>query len=184
MTVQFDKFIYSILESLDAIETDESVRGKNDLENIQTGVPITITTYRATQTAPSQQFKISKEGDLGSGIYLTTSKKFAESYLTFDPSEGTNNRTNRRLATAIVTLNNPVVVTQYSTFPIIDILLQIGMNKEKAADRIEKDYERIGALGKWVQFALEKAGHDGMIVNRGDDIYEIVAYNPRNIREV
>lgn len=168
--MRFDRLYKLVLES-------------NNLENIKTGISITIPAYRATQTAPGQFFKIAKEGDLGSGIYLTTSKQHAESYLTFDPSEGTDNRTERRLASVIVKLNNPVVVTQRSNFPIMEVLLQIGLDEKKASTRIEKDYENRGALGKWVQAALEKQGYDGMIVNRGNDVYEIVAYNPRNISE-
>jgi hypothetical protein len=155
----------------------------NDLENIKTGVPITIPAYRATQTKPGQFFKIARIGELGSGIYLTTSKKMAEIYLTFDPSNGQDNRKGRRLASVIVTLNNPVVVTQYTHFPILEVLLQIGWDKQKILDRTDKDYEKYGGIGRWVQSALIKNNHDGIIVNRGDGMYEIVVYNPFNIHE-
>jgi hypothetical protein len=155
----------------------------NDLENIKTGVPITIPAYRATQTKPGQSFKIARIGALGSGIYLSTSKKMAETYLTFDPSSGEDNRKSRRLASVIVTLNNPVVVAHRTHSPILEVLLQIGWDEQKILDRTDKDYEKYGGLGKWVQSALQKNNHDGIIVNQGDGMYEIVAYNSYNIHE-
>lgn len=152
-------------------------------ENLQTGQPVTLNAYRATQTLLGQPFKIATQGDLGSGIYLTTSETHAESYLNFDPSSGQDSRIQRRIASVKVHLNNPVVVKDKVNWPIMDVLLQLGLDEEKTANRIEKDYENRGAVGKWVQMALQKKNYDGIIVNRGNDVFEIVVYNPNSIKE-
>jgi hypothetical protein len=156
-----------------------------DASNISTGRPVTAMVYRATSIAEGLRPKLAKEGELGSGIYLAGKQEDASIYLDFDAASG-ESATGRRLAKYNISLKNPLVVRAETTgnYPSVNTLVELGQDREKAMDRVEKSFEEKGSVGKWIQSAVEKAGHDGIIYIKPSGSIEVVAYKADNVVEV
>lgn len=165
-------------------QSDSILYQDSSMETVepQTGVPYSATVYRATPLKQGNKPKIANEGSLGSGIYLAGSRGMAEYYLDFDASSG-GSLSGRRLAQFSVNLQNPIFVDNSKFTGLVDALESTGLNRDKVIDRIEKNTEDRGAIGKWVQAAFQKAGYDGIIARRNDGSIEIVAYSANSIVE-
>lgn len=185
MIKQVEDMVKQVEESGDQslYQSDETIAKEVNAVEPQTGVPYSATVYRATSLKQGDKPKMANEGALGSGIYLAGSKGMAEYYLDFDASTG-GSLSGRRLAEFSIKLQNPILVDNSKFTGLVDALASTGLNRDKVIDRIEKNLEDRGAIGKWVQAAFQKAGYDGIIAKRSDGSLEIVAYNSSSVSEV
>jgi len=122
-----------------------------------------------------RKLKMSKEGSLGSGVYMTPDPKFAGEYA--DASSSGN------VLPLHAKITNPLKLTgEIHRDPMIEALIKLGMNPDKAATLVENAYEKKGYIGKEVmQRALEK-GHDALMQYRDGMLQEVVHYVPRMIK--
>ena len=121
-----------------------------------------------------RNLKASKEGALGSGVYLTPEPDFAGEYA---KKPGGN------VLPVHARITNPLVIrSKRGQDPMIMALVQLGMTPDKAANMVEKAYEQKGYIGKQVQQRAQAAGHDALMQYRDGDLTEVVHYNPRMIK--
>lgn len=121
-----------------------------------------------------RNLKASKEGALGSGVYMTPNPEFASEYA---------NTSGGNVLPVHARITNPLVIrSKRGQDPMIMALVQLGMTPEKAASMVEKAYEQKGYIGKQVQQRAQAAGHDALMQYRDGDLSEVVHYNPRMIK--
>ena len=153
--------------------------GKSKLINAD-GTPLTL--YHGTGT-DIRAFKLSKDGSLGSGIYLTPKADFANGYA---QREGSN------VVPVYARLENPLVIRTEmgKSDPMIEALVQLGVDRTKAENIVEKAYEDKGYITKEVISRAQKQGYDGLVQFKiGVDSYfgngelgEVVAFSPNQIK--
>ncbi len=121
-----------------------------------------------------RSLKPSKEGALGSGVYLTPDPAFAGEYA---KQSGGN------VLPVHARITNPLVIhSKRGEDPMIHALVKLGMHPDKAANMVEKAYEQEGYIGKQVQTRAQAAGHDALMQYRDGKLEEVVHYNPRMIK--
>lgn len=126
-----------------------------------------------------RRIKASKEGALGSGVYLTPKAEFASSYA---EDIGGN------VLPVHAQMKNPLILRgspdpdRYKD-PMIEALELLGMDTKKATNLVEKAYEDRGYIGKQVQSRAQAAGYDGLIeYDRNGEVSEVVSFNPNAIK--
>ena len=158
-----------------------------------------------------RKLKMSKEGALGAGVYMTPESEYASTYagvparsqLERDIETGTDfakrgasqilDRMNRgaveshevggNMLALHARITNPLKLTgEIHRDPMIEALIKLGMDPDKAGKLVENAYEKKGYVGKEVmQRALEK-GHDALMQYRDGVLQEVVHYVPRMIK--
>lgn len=151
----------------------------------------------------------SKEGALGSGVYLTPNSEFASTYAGFparsqlerDIATGSDfekesagqflDRMNRgaiesheiggNMLPVYAQLKNPLILEGKGD-PMIEALAKLGMDEDKAARMVERAYENKGYIGKEVESRARAAGYDGLMQYRDGELAEVVSYNPSAIK--
>ena len=139
-----------------------------------------------------RQLKPSKEGALGSGVYLTPKAQFASEYA--DPyipgSYTIRARDNPLLVTDFASgnvlpvyaqLRKPLVLEGKGD-PMIEALTKLGIDEDKAARMVERAYENKGYIGKEVESRARAQGFDGLMQYRDGELSEVVSYNPSAIK--
>ena len=123
------------------------------------------------------QFKLSKEGSLGEGIYLSPKTGFAGEYA---EGEGGN------ILPVFADIRNPLVINTVdrSRDPGVALLEALGMPIEKAEAKMEKAYEDKGGLTKEVITRARKQGYDGIFQYKDGVLSEVVAFSPNQIKSV
>ena len=123
------------------------------------------------------QFKLSKEGSLGEGIYLSPKTGFAGEYA---EGEGGN------ILPVFADIRNPLVINTVdrSRDPGVALLEALGMPIEKAEAKMEKAYEDKGGLTKEVITRARKQGYDGIFQYKNGVLSEVVAFSPNQIKSV
>lgn len=130
-------------------------------------------------TESIRRFKPSKEGALGSGVYLTPDPKFAGSYA---------EQVGSSMLPVYAQLKNPLIlrgsgVPDKYKDPMIEALELLGMDSAKAARMVERAYEGKGYIGKEVQTRAQAQGYDGLIeYDRDGKLAEVVSYNPNAVK--
>jgi hypothetical protein len=130
-------------------------------------------------TESIRRFKPSKEGALGSGVYLTPDPKFAGSYA---------EQVGSSMLPVYAQLKNPLIlrgsgVPDKYKDPMIEALELLGMDSAKAARMVERAYEGKGYIGKEVQTRAQAQGYDGLIeYDRDGNLAEVVSYNPNAVK--
>jgi hypothetical protein len=119
-----------------------------------------------------RRIKPSKEGALGSGAYLTPKPNFASEYA----SEMGGN-----MLPVHAQIKNPLVI-EGTGDPMIEALVKLGLDEDKAARMVERAYENKGYIGKEVETRARAAGYDGLMQYRNGDLNEVVSYNPNAIK--
>ena len=126
-----------------------------------------------------RQLKSSKEGALGSGVYLTPKADFAGSYA---EEIGGN------VLPVHAQIRNPLIIKAHPDperyrDPMIEALTQLGMDEKKAVNMVERAYDQQGYIGKQVQSRAQAQGYDGLMqYDRNGDLTEVVSYNPSAIK--
>jgi hypothetical protein len=158
-----------------------------------------------------RKFKPSKEGALGSGVYLTPNSEFASEYAGFPAKSklerdlSSNNEVARQSANQLLDrmkrgdihyseeggnmmplharITNPLILTgETHRDPMVEALVKLGMTPDKASNMVEKAYEQKGYIGKQVQQRAQAAGHDALMQYRDGKLTEVVHYNPRMLK--
>jgi len=116
--------------------------------------------------------KPSKEGALGSGAYLTPAPDYAGGY-----AEGAGGN----VLPVYVQMKNPLILEGKGD-PMVEALIKLGMDQEKASRVVERAYENKGYIGKEVESRARAAGYDGLMQYRDGNLSEVVSYNPNAIK--
>jgi hypothetical protein len=121
-----------------------------------------------------RNLKPSKEGALGSGVYLTPNANFAGEYA---------KKSSGNVLPVHARITNPLIINNHQgEDPMIHALVKLGMTPDKASSMVEKAYEDKGYIGKQVQQRAQAAGHDALMQYRDGNLTEVVHYNPRMIK--
>lgn len=121
-------------------------------------------------------FKLSKEGALGAGIYVTPLKDYASDYT------GKTDRLPMQLYGRSV---RPLYVdlnTKTLRDPAVLILEQLGMTRDKAEKMADKIYEEKGYFGKELITRAQKFGYDSIVIKRDGKISEINLFNASQLK--
>jgi len=145
--------------------------GNSKLVNAD-GTPLTL--YHGTGQ-DVRAFKLSKDGSLGAGIYLTPKADFASGYAQM---EGGN------VVPVYARLENPLVIRTEmgKSDPMIEALVQLGVDRTKAENIVEKAYEDKGYITKEVMSRAQKQGYDGLVQFKNGELGEVVAFSPNQIK--
>jgi hypothetical protein len=136
------------------------------------GSPMRV--YHGT-TQDISQFKMSKEGALGAGIYMTPNTEFANLYA---------KETNGNVLPVYARIVNPLVIKSErgGADPAVDLLVALGVTREKAEAIVEKAYEDKGGITKEVVSRAQKQGYDGIFQYKNGELSEVVAFSPYQIK--
>ena len=138
----------------------------------ESGNPIVL--YHGT-TKDIESFKVGKEGgSLGNGIYLTPSQDFADEYA---KEEGGN------VIPVYAHITNPLIIDgSISRDPMIEALVKLGVDRDKADQIVEKAYEDKGYITNEVKSRATKQGFDGILQYKDGNLTELVAFSPNQIK--
>ena len=155
-----------------------------------------------------RRIKPSKEGALGSGVYLTPSSAHASGYsgIPNDDAIAAMLSSQHHADTGLKALNqrnsgnilpsqeggnmlpvhaqirNPLIIEGTHGDPMIEALMKLGMDENSASRMVERAYENKGYIGKEVENRARAAGYDGLMQYRGGDLSEVVSYNPSAVK--
>lgn len=134
-----------------------------------------------------RRLKPSKEGALGSGVYMTPKADFAGSYAGYSPSgvhqtDSGVPSTGGNVLPVHAQIRNPLIIDGSHGDPMIEALVKLGMDEASASKMVEKAYEDKGYIGKQVQTRAQAAGYDGLMQYRDGDLSEVVSYNPNAVK--
>jgi hypothetical protein len=129
------------------------------------------------------QFKPSKEGALGKGIYITPDAEYAGNYAAEDVF-GEKRGTGGNVIPMFVKITDPLVIKyEYGRDPAIQALEELGIGFEKARDMMEKAAELKGGPTNEIMSRAKKAGHDGIFyLNEDGTIREALAFEPNQVK--
>jgi len=153
-----------------------------------------------------RRIKPSKEGALGSGVYLTPSSAHASGYSGVPNDEalemmlrnplhqdvGIKALNQRNSGNVLPSQEGGNMLPVYAQIkkplelhmerrgqdPMVLALTKLGMDEGKATRMVEKAYEDKGYIGKQVQQRAQAQGYDGLMQYRDGDLSEVVSYNP------
>ena len=154
-----------------------------------------------------RRIKPSKEGALGSGVYLTPNSAHASGYsgipndealaaMAGDPyakrmadqfmadrASGTlrEGQEGGNMLPVLAQMRNPLILEGKGD-PMIEALVKLGVDQDSASKMVERAYEQKGYIGKQVQQRAQAAGYDGLMQYRDGDLSEVVSYNPNAVK--
>lgn len=179
----YSPVISSINESREAPDTPAFNRFfEGSLAIDENGKPLPL--YHGTGKS-FDTFKMSPDGALGAGIYLTPNPEFAGTYADtsslsrsdakMDEASGQN------VMQVYASIKNPLMLRAKGD-PMIDALIQLGMTEDKASKMVEKAYEEKGYIGKQVMTRALAQGYDGLMQFRDGELAEVVVYKPTQVK--
>ena len=159
------------------------------------------------------QFKLSKEGSLGEGIYLTPQSLIANNYAgmptpevidamevegrtpqavidklreAYRTGEIEPGQVGGNVIPVFADIQNPLIIdTKDRRFdPAVDLLVALGVPRAKAESIVEKANEDKGGITKEVITRARKQGYDGILQYRDGELAEVVAFSPNQIKSV
>jgi len=157
-----------------------------------------------------RRIKPSKEGALGSGVYMTPKTAHASGYTGIpndeaieamrgtpyydkmadqfmaDRAAGTlrEGQEGGNMLPVYAQIKNPLIIGQSgrNIDPAAEALINLGMDEESAIKLVEKAFEEKGNIGKQIQSRAQAQGYDGIMQYRGDDLSEVVSFNPNAVK--
>jgi hypothetical protein len=138
----------------------------------------TTATEKGKGAEALRNLKSSKEGALGSGVYMTPNPKFANEYAKASDLADVYSGYVMPLHAQI---RNPLIL-QGEGDPMVEALMKLGLSESKAEKMVEKAYDQKGYIGKQVQSRAQNLGYDGLAQYRNGDLQEVVAYNPNAVK--
>jgi hypothetical protein len=81
-------------------------------------------------------------------------------------------------------IKNPLIIGRSGKQidPAAEALINLGMDEASAIKLVEKAFEEKGNIGKQIQSRAQAQGYDGIMQYRGDDLSEVVSYNPNAVK--
>lgn len=137
----------------------------------------TTATEKGKGAEALRNLKPSKEGSLGSGVYLTPDPEFANQYARSSPTEYSG-----YIMPLHAQIKNPLIIEGVRGDPMVEALMKLGLPESKAARMVEKAYEDKGYVGKQVQSRAQNLGYDALAQYRDGKLQEVVAYNPNAVK--
>jgi hypothetical protein len=138
---------------------------------VKDGSPMVL--YRGMDSDYGSIMRVSKDGALGAGIYMTPDPKFAQEYV----------GQNGNIAPLFASLQNPLVIQHKSNEdPMVVALVKLGMTEQKARSLVEKAYEEKGYVGKQVMNRALAKGFDGLMQYRDGNLSEVVAFSKTQVK--
>jgi hypothetical protein len=127
-----------------------------------------------------RRIKPSKEGALGSGVYMTPNANYADQYTYKDAGNYEGGNT----LPVYAQIKNPLVIDgSASNDPMIEALIRLGMDEAQASRMVERAYEDKGYIGKQVESRARAQGYDGLMqYGRDGELGEVVSYNPSAVK--
>ena len=114
----------------------------------------------------------SKDGALGSGIYLTPIKDFAKQY-------------GDRLIQVYANLTNPIIIdTTDGKDPCVSAFVLLGMDENKATRKVEKAYDDFGYVSSGIKSLGQKLGYDGIMQYKDNELSEVVVWDKLKLIEI
>ena len=148
----------------------------------ENGEPLVV--YHGT-LANITTFKVSPDGALGAGIYLTPRADFASTYADTSnlsrPDAGMDEISGQNVLPLYASIQKPLVLDGKGD-PMVQALVKLGMDTAKAESLVEKAYEENGYVGKQVMTRAKAQGYDGIMQYRGGELMEVVAFSPNQIK--
>ena len=170
----------------------------------------TTATEGGKGTEAIRRIKPSKEGALGSGVYTTPNTAHASSYTgipnddAIEAMRGSEyyskmadqfmadraagrlreGQAGGNMLPVHVQMRNPLIIGKSgrNIDPAADALMSLGMDEASAIKLVEKAFEEKGNIGKQIQSRAQAQGYDGIMQYRGDDLSEVVSYNPNAVK--
>lgn len=120
--------------------------------------------------------KPSKEGSLGSGVYLTPKPDFSGEY-----AKGLGGN----ILPVYAQIRNPLILTgEHSHDPMVEAMVKLGHPVEKAQATVDKLYEDRGYVGKHVQTKAMSQGYDGIMQYHPQtgELKEVLPFNSTQVK--
>ena len=113
-------------------------------------------------------------GSLGNGIYLTPELRRSMSY-------------GDDVYEVSADIKNPLFIftdTSRMKDPVVDALVSLGLDREKAIDLVEKDYDEFGYVKNRLRSRARSKGYDSIIQFHDGLLSEIVLFNKDQVTEI
>ena len=159
------------------------------------------------------QIKLSKEGSLGGGIYLTPIPLIANNYTGIPTPEAIDaleaegrtpqesidrlramyktgelapGQVGGNVIPVFVDIQNPLVIntTDRRFDPAVDLLVALDVPRDKAEAIVEKANEDKGGITKEIMTRARAKGYDGILQYRDGELAEVVAFSPSQVKSV
>jgi hypothetical protein len=140
----------------------------------------TTATEGGKGTEAIRRIKSSKDGALGSGVYMTPNTNYADQYT----YKGAGNYEGGNTLPVYAQIKNPLVIDgSASNDPMVEALIRLGMDEAQASRMVERAYENKGYIGKEVESRARAAGYDGLMqYGKDGELGEVVSYNPSAVK--
>jgi hypothetical protein len=177
----FDETNPDIRYQIRAPETEEFQEWIGDSVAIdKNGDPIVF--YHGTNQ-DLKEFRPSKEGVLGKGIYITPDAEYASSYAE-ESAFGDKRGTGGNVIPLFARVTYPLIVKYKQGYdPAIQALEALGVDTDKAYQIVEKSQEEFGNMTNQIMSRAKKLGYDAIFYNNEDgSIREAVVFEPNQVK--
>lgn len=126
---------------------------------------------------PRDPAKMTKRGALGNGLYFTPNLQRALGYR--KESGGPY------IVLAYLLIRNPLIVhssSRHHEHPVVQLLIQLGLDKKKAVNVVEKAEENYGYISTEVSKRAREQGYDALMQYFDGRLSEVVLWNTAQIR--
>ena len=119
-----------------------------------------------------EKMKLSKDGAIGTGIYLTPEKTRAKGY-------------GERTLCVYADIKNPIIInTTSGEDPCIEALVLLGIDRKKAEKKVEEAYEKYGYISSQIKILGQKMGYDGIMQYNNSELSEVIVWDKDQLIEV
>ncbi len=131
--------------------------------------------YHGGTWNPSNPAKMTKRGALGNGLYFTPNLPRARGYK--EEAGG------GFIVLAYLLIRRPLVLHSIpQEHPIIQLLVQLGVDRIKAQKMVERAEENYGYISTEISKRAIEQGYDAILQYFNGRLSEVVLWNPQQIR--
>jgi hypothetical protein len=118
--------------------------------------------------------KVNGRGALGVGFYMTPDEERARGYA--EDNSGA-------VSSVYVRMERPLEIRlSRGQDPMVEALVALGLDRDKAARKVESAYEKYGYVGSEVKNLALNKGYDGLVEYIGNKMSEVVVWNPTQVK--